>query len=55
MEDAGYVAARNPYEREKGRWKIRGRNETVYAKKSLSTAQRIAAARRLSGLFQEST
>jgi hypothetical protein len=51
MEEAGYIAARNPFEREKGRWKVRGRNETVYAKKTLSMAERIAAAKRLAGLI----
>jgi hypothetical protein len=48
LEEAGYIAVRNPYERERGRWKINGRNQTIYAKKSLSAAQRMAAATRLS-------
>jgi hypothetical protein len=45
LEDCGYVAVRN--EGKDGRFKINGRNQTVYAKAELSICDRIAAARRL--------
>ena len=46
LEDAGYPAVRNPDQKE-GRWKIAGRNTTVYAKATLPESMRIEAARKV--------
>lgn len=46
MEAAGYVTVRNDAQKD-GRWKVRGKNVAVYAKRELSVRDRIAAARSL--------
>ena len=43
-----YAAERNKYARD-GLWKIGGSRQVVYAKKSLSAAERLTAIRRLTG------
>jgi hypothetical protein len=48
MESREYAAERNKYARD-GLWKIGGSRQVVYAKKSLSTAERLTAIRRLTG------
>lgn len=45
MEEAGYVAARNPNEKAGGRWLVSNKLVVVYAKKTLTAAQRLEAAR----------
>lgn len=45
---AGYVPVRNP-DADDGLWKIAGRRQAVYAKRHLSVARQITAARRLQG------
>lgn len=46
LESAGYVKVLNP-DQHTGRWKIDGKNTTVYARRDLSVQERIAAADRL--------
>jgi hypothetical protein len=46
LEDGGYVAVRNQ-DASDGLWRINGRRQTVYAKKSLSLRDQLAAARKL--------
>jgi hypothetical protein len=48
MESCEYAAERNKYARD-GLWKIGGSRQVVYAKKSLSAAERLTAIRRLTG------
>lgn len=48
LEDAGYVAVNNEWRRD-GRWKVRGKNLNVYARKELSLSDQIQAARKLAG------
>jgi hypothetical protein len=44
MERAGYASVRNP-DSEDGRFKVSGRNVVIYARKNLSTADQVRAAR----------
>jgi hypothetical protein len=46
LEDCGYVVVRNSGSKD-GRWKVAGRNLTIYAKAELSPRERLAAASRL--------
>ena len=46
MERAGYVPVRNP-DSEDGRFKVGGRNVVIYARKTMSLADQIRAARTL--------
>jgi len=48
MEAAGYEPVRNP-DAEDGLWKYRGKRQVIYAKRSLSYHDRLAAAARLVG------
>jgi hypothetical protein len=50
LEEAGYVAVRNPLDKNKGYWKINGRRQAIYASINLIPAERIEAARRLSAV-----
>jgi hypothetical protein len=45
FEEAGYVAVRNPADKSDGRWKIRNKRHVIYAKKTLSKREQLAAAR----------
>jgi hypothetical protein len=47
MEQCGYVRVRNDADKHDGQWKINGKRQTVYAKSSLTPAERAAAASRL--------
>jgi hypothetical protein len=46
MERAAYVPVRNPGA-DDGLWSVGGRRAVIYAKRSLTTAQQITAARNL--------
>jgi hypothetical protein len=46
LEACGYVAVRNDGSKD-GRWKVKGRNQVIYAKAALSVRDRIIAARNL--------
>lgn len=46
LEGAGYVSIRNDGAQD-GRWKVGGRNQMIYAKRSLSVRDRLAATARL--------
>jgi hypothetical protein len=46
LEACGYVAVRNDTTTD-GRWKVGGKNQTIYAKAALPVRDRIAAARAL--------
>lgn len=48
MERAGYVPVRNP-DAEDGLFKVSGRRQAVYAKRTLTTSDQIRAARRVTG------
>jgi hypothetical protein len=48
LEACGYVAVRNKDSKD-GRWKVGGRNQTIYGKATLSIRDRIAAATDLAG------
>jgi hypothetical protein len=48
LEACGYVAVRNDATTD-GRWKVGGKNQTIYAKAILPLRDRIAAARALVG------
>jgi hypothetical protein len=45
FEEAGYVAVRNPADKSDGRWKIGNKRHVIYAKKTLSKRDQLAAAR----------
>jgi hypothetical protein len=46
METAGYVSVRNNGQKD-GRWKVRGKNVTIYARREASVRDRCAAATKL--------
>ena len=48
FETCGYLAVRNPNDTE-GRWKIRGKRETIYGRKDLTPNDRLNAAYLLTG------
>ena len=45
FEEVGYVAVRNPADTTDGRWKIENKRQVIYAKKTLSRQEQLAAAR----------
>jgi hypothetical protein len=47
LERCGYVLVRNPHSTTDGRWKVRKKNQVVYAKANLSERDRITAANKL--------
>jgi hypothetical protein len=47
FEEAGYVAVRNPDEKQKGYWRVSGRRQAIYVNVNLSPEARIEAARAL--------
>jgi hypothetical protein len=49
LEEAGYMAVRNPAQKRDGLWKINGKSQVVYARRELSTRERITAAANLTG------
>jgi hypothetical protein len=48
FEAAGYLPVRNDYQAD-GRWKVRGKNVVIYARRVLSFRERFAAAKELGG------
>ena len=48
FEDCGYVAVRNPNDTE-GRWKIRGKRQTIYGRNDLTESDRLNAAYLMAG------
>ena len=47
LEAAGYVAVRNPSDKTEGRWKVRGKRHTIYARKDIAERDRYVAAKNL--------
>ena len=45
FEEVGYVAVRNPADKSDGRWKIGNKRHMIYAQKTLSRREQLAAAR----------
>lgn len=48
MEAAGYVAVRNDADKRDGQWKVDGRRQTIYARRTLPLREQLAAAAALS-------
>ena len=48
LERVGYLRVANP-DAEDGKWKIRGRRQTVYGHRTLAPGKRVDAARILTG------
>jgi hypothetical protein len=46
LEGSGYLVVRNEASKD-GRWKVKGRNQTIYSKVELPPRDRVAAAQRL--------
>ncbi len=49
LEEAGYVATRNPAQKRDGLWKIGDRSQVIYTRMDMNIRNRIAAAAKLAG------
>ena len=49
LESVGYTAVRNDSDKRDGQWKVDGKRQTIYAKRTLTLRDRIASALALSG------